>query len=272
MQIAAASEPGSADKPNEDGIVVTSDFAAILDGATARTDTGCIHGVPWFVENLAGALVKHAELLPADALAAAITETAAAHRETCDLNHPATPSAAIAIAQTNGKSLRYLVLGDTTLAIDTSDGLQVITDSRVDNTARAERAAADTLLDGSPEKTEALIRMKHAELAARNVPGGFWIAATNPDAVSHSLTGQVPLSTVRRVVLLTDGAARAVKPFKLYDWPELFAVVADEGPDGLIRHVRDAENSDPTAGLYPRNKVHDDATVIVINPLDRASV
>ena len=51
MQVAAASEPGSPDKPNEDGIVVTADMAAILDGATVRTDTGCIHGVPWFVGN-----------------------------------------------------------------------------------------------------------------------------------------------------------------------------------------------------------------------------
>jgi hypothetical protein len=68
---------------------------------------------------------------------------AAAHCETCDLSHPATPSAAVAIAQAHGDSLRYLVLGDTALAIDTTDGLRIITDNRVDTTATAERAAAD---------------------------------------------------------------------------------------------------------------------------------
>jgi hypothetical protein len=70
-------------------------MAAVFDGATVRTDTGCIHSVPWFVENLTGSLVKHQESSPADALTAAITETAAAHRDTCDLNHPGTTTGPI---------------------------------------------------------------------------------------------------------------------------------------------------------------------------------
>jgi hypothetical protein len=264
MQVAAASEPGSLDEPNEDGIVVTAHMAAVLDGATARTDTGCIHSVPWFVENLAGSLVKHQEISPVDALTAAITETAAAHRDTCDLNHPGTPSAALAIAQVYGNSLRYLVLGDVTLAIETTDGVRIITDNRVDSTATAERAAADALSAGSPRKSEALVRMKHAELATRNVPGGFWIAAADPAAVSHSLTGEIPLHAIRRVVLLTDGATRAVSPFKIYDWPGIFSVVTDEGPRSLIKQVRIAEDADPAGILHPRNKIHDDATVASI--------
>ena len=265
MQVAAASEPGSPGTPNEDGVVVTANMAAVLDGATVRTDTGCIHGVPWFVENLAGALVKHEqEISPANALTAAIAETAAAHRDTCDLNHPGTPSAALAIAQARDDFLRYLVLGDVTLAIETTDGLRIITDNRVDSTATAERAVADALPDGSPEKAKALIRMKHAELAARNVPGGFWVAAADPAAVSHSLTGEIPLRTIHRIILLTDGAARAVKPFKLYDWPGIFSAVANEGPGGLIKQVRIAEDADPAGNQHLRNKIHDDATVAVI--------
>lgn len=269
MQIAAASEPGSPDKPNEDGVVAAVHMAAVLDGATVRTDTGCIHGVPWFVEHLARSLTEHQEMSPADALAAAITETAAAHRSTCDLSHPGTPSAAVAIAQVHDDSLRYLVLGDVTLALDTTDGLRVITDNRVNSTATAERAAADALPTDSPEKAEALVRMKHAELAARNVPGGFWVAAADPAAVDHSLTGEVSLSSIRRAILLTDGATRAVMPFMLHDWPGIFSAVANEGPGGIIKQVRAAEDADPAGYRHPRNKIHDDATVAVITPLGR---
>jgi hypothetical protein len=76
-------------------------------------------------------LVKHEqEISPADALGEAIEETAAAHRDTCDLNHPDTPSAALAIARMRDGLLRYLVLGDVTLAIETTDGLRIITDNR----------------------------------------------------------------------------------------------------------------------------------------------
>jgi hypothetical protein len=99
-----------------------------------------------------------------------------------------------------------------------------------------------------------------------NVPGGFWIAAANQAAVGHSLTGQIPLRSVHRVLLLTDGATRAVKPFNLYDWAGIFSVVASEGPNGLIKRVRAAENADPVASQYPRNKIHDDASVVAVNP------
>jgi hypothetical protein len=47
----------------------------------------------------------------------------------------------------------------------------------VDKTARAEREEADRHPFGSAEKQAALLRMKHAELAARNQPGGYWVAA-----------------------------------------------------------------------------------------------
>ncbi len=158
MRVAASSEPGS-EQPNEDHIAVGQDMVVVLDGATARTETGCVHGIAWYVQHLADAIVAHPDLPPADALALAIVQTANQHR-TCDLNHPGTPSAAVAIIQARQGTLRYLILGDVTFAADTSSGLQVITDNRVRETAMAERAAADALPNGSLKKTDALIRMK----------------------------------------------------------------------------------------------------------------
>ncbi len=264
MQVAAASEPGSPDRPNEDGIVITANMAAVLDGATVRTDTGCIHGVPWFVENLAGSLAKNKELPPAEALARAITETALAHRDVCDLQHPGTPAAALAIIQVHDDYLHYLVLGDVTLVIESTDGLRIITDNRVNSTASAERAAADSLPTGSPEKAEALIRMKHVELAARNVPGGYWVAAADPAVVNHALHGKMPVKIIQRAAMLTDGATRAVIPFKLYNWPDLLFALDSDGPSEIIKRIRRAESADSAGAWHPRNKIHDDTTVAVI--------
>jgi len=236
---------------------------AVLDGATARTGTGCVHGVAWYARHLADAIIGRPDLLPADALASAIAQTADQHRG-CDLGHPGTPSAAVAIAQVRAGVLRYLVLGDVTIVTETRDGLQVVTDDRVSQTARAERAVADALPNGSLEKAEALVRMKHAELAARNVPGGFWVATTDPRVVKHAITGEVPLADLHRIALLTDGAARAVNPLMIYDWPGLMALLASARPAELIRQVRAAESNDPDAIRWPRNKVHDDATAVAV--------
>ena len=50
--------------------------------------------------------------------------------------------------------------------------------------------------------------------------------------------------------------------------PGLMRVLRVDGPDGLIQQVRTAEDSDPAGVRWPRNKVHDDATaVLVVNGL-----
>ena len=72
------------------------------------------------------------------------------------------------------------------------------------------------------------------------------------------------LAEVRRVALLTDGAARAVDPLGICDWPGLMALLASGGPQELIRQVRTAESKDPDATRWPRNKIHDDATAAVV--------
>jgi hypothetical protein len=258
VQVTVSSEPGSPQAPNEDAYFISADTntVAIFDGATARTDTGCIHGVAWFVHSLANALGDHASLTPAKALAAAISHTARRHQHTCDLTHP---------VQARRKSLRYLMLGDVTVVLDLGHGIRVLTDNRVNATARAERQAADSLPSGSPEKTRALVRMKQAELAARNIAGGYWLAAADPAVVTHAFTGDVPRQHLHQVALLSDGATRAIDPFGLCDWRGLLAILAAAGPGELIRQVRAAESTDPAGIRWPRNKIHDDATALLIH-------
>lgn len=267
MDAVIGAQPGSPGVASEDSTAIGPGIVVLLDGATARTETGCIHGVAWFAARLADGIKEHAQLGPARALAAAISQTADSHRDTCDLSHPGTPSAAVGIVQAAEGAMRYLVLGDVTVVVDATTGMQVVSDQRVSQTASAERAAADAMDAGNPEKAAALVRMKHAELAARNVEGGYWVAATDPTAAQHALTGEVPLSTVRQVAILSDGAARAVDAFGLYDWTGALDILRLDGPDELIRQVRAAETSDPKATRWPRNKISDDATAVYCTAL-----
>lgn len=268
MQARLATLPGSPTAPNEDAVLVAGDTVVLLDGATARTGTGCTHGTAWYASHLAAAIVDHAELGPAGALAAAITATADQHSTTCDLTHPATPSAAVAIVQRRAGALHWLVLGDTTLVVQHPAGWPtVVTDNRVDHTAQPQRRAADRWPVGSHEKAHALLEMKHAELELRNRPGGYWVAAADPAVVTQAITGQVPASDVHALALLTDGAARAVT-FGLLDWPGVLQVLAAGGPHTLLERVRAAELGDPTGRRWPRNKAADDATVVYIETGD----
>ncbi|KWV32280.1 protein phosphatase 2C domain-containing protein [Micromonospora rifamycinica] len=265
MRVCAASEAGDPTVPNEDWALAGENLIVVLDGATARTGTGCEHGVTWYAAKLGSALAGLAvdrDTHLVDALAQGIRAVADQHRHPCDLDHPGTPSAATAVLRPRDGSLEFLVLGDVTVVIDTADGIRVVTDDRVDRTARAEREEADRHPFGSAAKRAALLRMKHAELAARNRPGGYWVAAADPDAASHAITGEVPLDSVRRLAVLTDGAARLVALFGLLDWADVLDILDKEGPVALIHRVRVVEAADPACLRWTRNKSSDDATAV----------
>ena len=270
MRVTMYSDPGNPQVPNEDWACTTAGLMVVLDGATVRTETGCRHGVPWFTRHLGAAIMGGASdcsrELP-DVLSDAIQDVAEQHPE-CDLDHPGTPSAAVAVVRKSGSTLEYLGLGDVTVVLDRHEsGLHVVEDDRVSKTAIDARSRADEYAIGSPEKAAALLQMKHGELAARNQPGGYWIAASNPAAAAHALTGTEDFASINRVALLSDGAARAVA-FGLMDWTKALDVVAQQGPAALIRIVREAEASDPLGERWHRNKRRDDATVAYGEPAE----
>lgn len=264
LRVRATTQPATPGAPNEDWMLATEDLVVVLDGQTARTGTGCAHGVAWYAATLGGAIADLAAdpALSLDAvLSRAIDRTAGAH-PACDLRHPATPSATAAIVRPQRDAIEYLVLGDVTVLAETSDRLLVVTDARVDAAARAERHAADRHPLGSPQKRAALLRMKHAELALRNRPGGYWVAAADPAAARHAVMGAIPREAVRRLAVLSDGAARVVALFGLTGWPGVLDLLRRHGPAALIDRVRAAEAGDPAGTRWPRNKGSDDATAV----------
>ena len=264
MRVSAFSEAANGDNDNEDWVSTSAGLIIVLDGATARTDTGCIHGTSWYATHLGSAvssLASDRDVPLQQALGLAIRRVADLHRA-CILSHPGTPSAAVAIVRVANDVVDYLLLGDITIVLDANDEPQVITDDRVDTTAQAERALADRYPIGSPEKHAALIRMKHAELAVRNKPGGYWVAATDPTVITHALTGKTSVNDLHRVAVLTDGAARIVQLFGLLSWKELLNLLSEAGPDEAVRRIRSLEAADPLGNRWPRNKRSDDATIV----------
>lgn len=245
MRISQATQAAPGHR-NEDYAAAGPGWALVLDGATPAPGvvSGCIHNVPWLVRGIAAALtarlVVAAQGSLADLLAGAIDETRRAHASTCDLRNPDSPSSTVAIARIRDATLEHLVLCDSPILLRHPDG-------------RVTRIADDRLcqLPGGPPYSPAQVR------AARNQPGGFWVASTTPDAAYHAVCGSTGLDTVTDVALLTDGVTRLVEWYG-YSWPELFARLRQAGPAGLIGELRAAERASP----HPRHKQHDDATAV----------
>jgi hypothetical protein len=263
MRISGASLPSGKDDDNEDWYSASPHLVVVLDGATARTDTGCVHGISWYAAHLGAALTEGAagaDLPLREVLARAIERVAARHPE-CDLTHEGTPSAAVGMVRIRDGAADYLVLGDVSMVFDASAEINTVSDERVSGTAAAERFLADSHPIGSGEKNDALIRMKRAELAMRNRNDGFWIAAADPAAASHAVTSRIATEDLRRFAVLTDGAARIVGLFEELSWREVLDLAEKQGPETVLRRVRATEEADPNGIRWPRNKRSDDATI-----------
>jgi hypothetical protein len=262
----ATTVPGEPGTDNEDWYGVTPELVIVLDGATVRSETGCEHGLVWYVQHLGTALSRFAAGTGSlqTALAVSIAYVAAQHPG-CDLTAPGTPSAAVGMVRTRNGIQERLVLGDVTVVtemVDPDAEISVVSDTRVSATAAELRAEADRYPLGSPQKRTAILAMKPHELAARNIPGGYWIAAADPRAALEALCGEVPVSEIRRFAVMTDGAARFIDMFDLAPWRRALNYLEVSGPQKFIDSVRAAEAADPQGIRFPRNKHRDDATVV----------
>ncbi|WP_320777066.1 protein phosphatase 2C domain-containing protein [Streptomyces sp. CRN 30] len=261
MRTEVISEPGSPDLANEDFAAVAVPVSGqggslvVLDGVTPpREAYGCRHTVAWFTSRLGGALtelsVSRTDLPLPGVLAQAIARTASSHASTCDLSHPRTPQATVALARWSPQSVEYLVLSDAALLLQGVDG--AVTAVLDDRLARLPRASL----------TSAAV----TDTTLRNREGGFFTAAADPSVARRAVTGTLPRGRVHALAALTDGATRWVDRFRQGDWADCFWVVREEGAPELVRRVRALERADSARTHLGRAKRHDDATVVYVEP------
>lgn len=271
MHIAFSSEPVPGSEINEDFVAATASSVVVLDGASVPDglEVGCKHGTRWFVERLGIELLRQAVSssvsLP-DVLARAIDRVRGLHESTCDLRHPGTPSSTVAAIRERHGKLDYLVLADSTLLLESSGRLDVLTDDRINSIDVMAGAAAARHPIGSRESQEHWFTKAARLREFRNQADGFWVASTHPEAAFNAISGTVEQASVRRAAILTDGATRLADRFGVIGWRELLDILDDRGPDTLIRMTRDAENEDSQGTRWPRTKRHDDATAVFCRP------
>ncbi|PWR11222.1 hypothetical protein DKT68_06470 [Micromonospora acroterricola] len=257
-----ATSAGRPDRPNEDFAGAVPGAVVMLDGAgIPGSESLCSHGVAWYTHRLGGALLGRLSRADgrdlATILASSIGETAADHRDTCDITHPNSPQATVVVVRAHRGRLDHLLLADCYLLLDQArDGPQVITDEREVTARRICSEPLDGVPRGTPEYDRVRGACAEALRALRNQPGGYWIAKDDPHAAEHAVTGSRPLADLRGVALLSNGASRIVSPYGLTDWPGVLALLRADGPADIIRHVRRAE-----AAADPDVRLPDDATV-----------
>jgi hypothetical protein len=256
MRIALASTPGDAARANEDWAGASAcGVAVVLDGLTEAGGTGCSHGTAWYVHELGGHLMRLAAR-PDGTLVSALGEAIAAVRDShgsgCDLTHAGSPGATVALVRWRAPAAEYLVLSDAYVVVDAGGDPLVVTDGSM----------PDRVAGAAPDDADGFAAVIRERQQLRNRPGGYWVAQSDPWAATQAVTGVV--ADAASVVLLSDGAAGLATFLGALSWRELVDLAVDRGPAELVAATREVQARDPHGRVWPRFKVHDDASAVVL--------
>jgi hypothetical protein len=280
--LSAATQPGS--KINEDSYghwPATAPRAAwVLDGVTGINDRALLPGptdAAWFVaqvQEVLPILLSTSPDIPAVALVGALVEQlerrqSAAWLDARGADGRETPAASFALVRLIGAEIEVLRLGDCLVLLEAADGTVTVMDHPVLATIEAETRDALLALRarGITDPKQAFTAMMprlRAQRARRNLPDGYGVLAAERSCLPMLHVDRMPAHTVRRMLLASDGYYRLVDHYNAASDAELVRRTEALGADAVLKQLRAIEAADPLATRYPRLKIADDATALLI--------
>lgn len=267
--------PGRA---NEDRAGFADSAGWVLDGTTGLSQRRLLPGpsdAAWFVAAVDEALRQR---LPAD-----LEICATLRRSVLDVRErfasaalqPADeelerPAASLAVArQRPGGHLELASVGDCRILLRNARGeVEAFGSSPV---AELDRQVVARLVElraaGVERYAEAwdhLVGVIRRNRTLANRDGGYWVLDLGERWLPHVERRIVPWRRGEALLLVSDGFYRLVDTFGFHTDQELFAAALEGGLAELGRRLRTAEREDSECVRYPRIKVHDDATALLV--------
>lgn len=280
--LTAATQPGT--KINEDGYghwpAKAPRAAWVLDGVTGINDRALLPGptdAAWFVaqvQEVLPALLSRAPDMPAADLIGALVEElerrqSAAWLDAGGADGRETPAASFTLVRLIGADIEVLRLGDCLVLLETADGAVTVMDHPVLAAIEAEtRSALLTLrAQGITDPKQAFAAMMprlRAERLRRNLPDGYGVLAAERSCLAMMHLDRIPAQSVRRILLASDGYYRLVDHYGAASDAQLVRHTAERGAEAMLQQLRGIEAEDPLAMRYPRLKIADDATALLL--------
>jgi Protein phosphatase 2C len=280
--LSVATEAGST--VNEDGYGlwpgVAPRAAWVLDGVTGINDRALLPGpsdAAWFVaqvqEVLPALLAASAEMPTTDLIAALTRELQ--RRQSVSWVDPRgadgreTPAASFALVRLLGEEIEVARLGDCLVLLEAMDRAVKVMEHPVLEQMEAEtkQAVLDLRAMGildPKEIRECMMPKLRADRRRRNLPEGYGVLAAEQSCVAMLHIDRIPVRGLRSVLLASDGYYRLVDHYGAMNDADLVHQTRAQGADALLRHLRAIEAADPLAMRYPRLKICDDATALLI--------
>ena len=281
--LSAASASGST--INEDAYGMWPTEAApraawVLDGVTGIDDRALLPGpsdAAWFVaqvQDALPALLSAVPDMPIVDLVGALVRTlerrqASSWRDPRGADGRETPAASFVLVRLLGDEVEIARLGDCLVLLESADGAVRVLDHPVLQRIEAEtkQMVLDLRAAGVTDPQEVRRRMMptlRAQRRRRNQFDGYGVLAAEQRCSSMIEVDRLPVRTLRRVLLASDGYYRLIDHYHTMSDTELVRETDRQGADALLKQLHATETEDPLGAKYPRLKMSDDATALLL--------
>ncbi|MDJ0900247.1 MAG: protein phosphatase 2C domain-containing protein [Xenococcus sp. MO_188.B8] len=264
---------------NEDLVGNLDSHCWVLDGATGLTDnpvTNSRNDARWFVERIDASLRKFCSFNDTSLQEVVFKTIIQVDKEfqkciiKSDHKPFEVPSAGMALIKIDEGYLEYGVLGDCRIFILKESGEKIsIGGSPLE---KLDQEVVKRILELRDEKgikdygeiKTQILPLLQKNRSLMNTDEGYWILSLNPEASNHMNQGTIKVMDGDVVLLVTDGFYRIVDIFKKVHESELVQVSLERGFEDIIEELRAMEQADFDCLKYPRLKVSDDATAVLL--------
>lgn len=272
--------PGNPQRPNEDASGWTDDAAFVIDGATGL-GSGILVGddnsdAAWLAAfaalNMTGMLERGHETAE---IVRAIN-TLVGRFVDCMASEPPQgwqlPVAGFQMLRLENGGLVTSGLGDCTLFVLDAAGNALAESPQPSH--HAENAIAAAMIERAGGLSKLAVADRDAQTvdtlrasrAVFNTPGGpLWTLGAAPDAADHVVSAELAPALPATALLASDGFAALVDTYRRYDAAGLVKAARERGLEELGGELRRIEHEeDPEGRAFPRMKISDDATALLI--------
>lgn len=264
---------------NEDITGYNTQAIWILDGATSisgrkkNIDNRLESDASWFVQKFSNAFSK---LQTQENLTSAIKSILKKINEESvffwdDWNHLDIPSASFAAAFYSENKISLYNLGDCRVLYQIDHGkVQHFGQSNVVDLDHALLNQYRSLRQKSTQSSHKdiwseLVPQIRFNRSLMNKETGYWILSPDAKGIDHLQKIEIEYHDHLKILLSTDGLYRLVDTYNLMDDEEFFNQAFQKGGlENLLNILRDTEINDLDATIFPRVKLQDDASAILL--------
>jgi len=268
--------PGDPGKPNDDALAHGETAALVMDGATGlseplmpgRSDAAWLSGfgarriMAYLGEGASGREAVTAALFDAQTSFEALRKRPPAGRYEI-------PYAAMTLAVARGAALEILWFGDcAALVRQPGKSVALIGDALAKRAQEASGAArlaraAGTHPVGQTDRPEFMDALRRAR-DRLNTESGNWAFGPDVLAADRVASREIGAPAGTRLLLASDGFLALACDYRAYDIEGLMAAAQEKGLKALGQELRGIEAGDPLGIAYPRFKMSDDATAVLL--------